>query len=84
MARRKTRKVKVTTPFTISREEMKRIKSNRSEKCRNLSSLMCVKSEHLFMHASLGFMEYHIVDILFHTFTGTDATHYIMGIVGLY
>jgi hypothetical protein len=84
MARRKTRKTKVTAPFTISREEMTQIKRGHSGACHGLRSLVCMKSEHLLMHASLGFMEYHIVDILFHTLTGTDATHYVMGFIGLY
>lgn len=33
---------------------------------------------HLLVHATAGFLEYHIVDVLFHHAAGTDATSLAM------
>lgn len=41
-----------------------------------------IKMEHLVLHASCGFMEYHIMDVLFRSYFGMDATHLLLGMLG--
>lgn len=44
--------------------------------------LVPIKAHHVLIHATLGFLEYHITDVVFHHFAGTDATTLLLGMLG--
>lgn len=45
---------------------------------RHIFHMCAARSQQLGAHAVLGFLEYHIVDSMFRSAFGSDATHYML------